>query len=419
VTNKKIHTKLFTCLLLTFTISSCILSASESQLDSQNYGPILIDEIRLSKVKERLNEQDTVLYKIRQSIIEEADKFLLHPPLSVVNNGKLPTSGNPHDYRSIARYWWPNSETESGLPYEYRDGKVNPEIYDTDWNILSKFSTAVWKLSLAYYFSDNEQYAKKARELLRYWFIDENTYMAPNMKYGQAIPGISEGTPSGIIETISFLKVIDGVSLIYSSQAWTKQDHLQLKVWFSTYLDWLLYSTYGAGASNQENNHSTWFEVQVSAYALFVGRETIARRRSNDTFSNNIYSQINYQGAQPLELNRVNSQDYVSFNMLGILNMVSLAKDADDNLFQKRPDVIRRVKQGLEWLKPFASGDKKWSMGGGAQTKEYNLCNYVEIYRKAAIEFEEPSYEELVQNLILNGCTDKVALLVYPKPDFN
>ncbi len=36
-----------------------------------------------------------------------------------------PPSGDPHDYVSFARYYWPDPAKPDGLPYVNRDGQHN------------------------------------------------------------------------------------------------------------------------------------------------------------------------------------------------------------------------------------------------------------------------------------------------------
>lgn len=101
----------------------------------------------------------------------EADGLLEAQPLSVMMKEKTPASGDKHDYMSQARYTWPDPTKPDGLPYITRDGITNPEIEKLDRNRLGATAHNVTVLSLAWYLSNDERYAKKATELIRVWFI--------------------------------------------------------------------------------------------------------------------------------------------------------------------------------------------------------------------------------------------------------
>jgi hypothetical protein len=114
-------------------------------------------------------------------------------------------------------------------------------------------------LSLAYYFTDNRQYASKAVELLRVWFLDNGTYMNPNLLYAEMTPGKNNGSSTG---------VFDAIGLIQHSPLWTKQDQLGVQLWFTKYLDWLLNSDFGKKEAQATTNHGTWYNVQGFIYRL-------------------------------------------------------------------------------------------------------------------------------------------------------
>lgn len=57
------------------------------------------------------------------------------------------------------------------------------KIYRLDRYRLGDTAGRINTLALAYYLTDNENYAKKATELLRCRFIDKATRMNPNLEY--------------------------------------------------------------------------------------------------------------------------------------------------------------------------------------------------------------------------------------------
>ena len=98
-------------------------------------------------------------------LIQEAKTYLKIRSTSVMDKDQVPPSGEKHDFLSQTPYRWPNPDTPSGLPYVFRDGKVNPEVNKIpDKDNLDNMIALTKIHSLAYYFSDNPEYAKKAAE---------------------------------------------------------------------------------------------------------------------------------------------------------------------------------------------------------------------------------------------------------------
>lgn len=63
-----------------------------------------------------------------------AEYALTQGPWSVVDKTELPSSGNKHDYYTPKPYYWPNPDSESGLPYVRMDGRRVPgtDLYDEE-----------------------------------------------------------------------------------------------------------------------------------------------------------------------------------------------------------------------------------------------------------------------------------------------
>src|SRR6476660_8559621 len=117
------------------------------------------------------------------SLMEDANKALTAPIVAVTDKKTLmPPSGDKHDYFSLSPYWWPDSTKPNGLPYIRRDGVTNPESKrDLDQPRVAEMGANVQTLALAYYFSGDERYAKRAAAQVRAWFLDTATKMNPHL----------------------------------------------------------------------------------------------------------------------------------------------------------------------------------------------------------------------------------------------
>ena len=218
----------------------------------------------------------------RGPIVASADELMEKGPYSVLQKSFTPPSGDKHDYMSMGVYWWPNPNTEDGLPYIRKDGLVNPEVHGiTDKRYLSETQEIAFVCGLAYQITKEEKYANKAAEVLRHWYINDSTRMNPNLNFGQGVPGRSDGRCYGIIETRDISNVMDAEMLIRDASAWTDADQQELKTWMKEYMDWLLTSELGKEESTRLNNHGTWYDVQVASIAIAIGDSA---NRQKDSF---------------------------------------------------------------------------------------------------------------------------------------
>ncbi len=131
--------------------------------------------------------------------------------------------------------------------YIRRDGDTNPEIESDrfDRGALSRMTREADTLALAYYYSDDPRYAEGAARVIRRWFLDPATAMNPNMNHAQAVPGVSNGRPEGVLDGASFIAVIDAAGLIAPSGALSPAETAALEAWFARYVDWMLESPNG------------------------------------------------------------------------------------------------------------------------------------------------------------------------------
>ncbi len=342
----------------------------------------------------------------------EAGEALKAGPFSVVFKQAVPPSGNRHDYMSLAPYWWPNPDTPDGLPYVHRDGETNPERDAYDRLPIANMESAVSTLALAYHLTGNEPYAAHASKLIKAWFLDEATYMNPHANYGEAIRGITEGRAAGIIGVRYVIKVADAVGLLAGSAHWTAGDRARLEEWYSRYLDWLVESEIGKEESTKENNHGTWYEVQVSAVALFARRPEIAARFLG-RLPQRIAAQVEPDGSQPLELKRTRSFHYSAMNVEAYFDAATLGEKVGLDLWRSSTPDGRGIRRALDFLAPYAVQEKPWPHPGILGMEQADLALMAVLLRRAAIKFAEPAYDRMIERLPVDSRAGRFQL-VYP-----
>ena len=331
---------------------------------------------------------DLVMQNAIEQLLSQANSFLSLRPTSVIEKNEIPASGDKHDFLSLAPYRWPDPSEPDGLPYINYDGKLNPEVYSIpDKKNMDDMVYRVKILSLAYYFTDNPLYADKAAELLRYWFLNNSTGMNPNLQYAEVVRGENNnnGTMRGILHGKYLPDLTDAIRLIQHSPFWSKLDQQGMELWFSKYLDWLIHSDHGEEERRQLNNHGTWYRVQVSAIALFLNKTEIARYLLQDVGDELIKQQIEPDGALRREINRKNSLDYSTFNVLGLFKLASMGEHLGIDLWNYTTPEGAGLQKALDYLLPSLLNKETWPH---PQFKLIDRKNMVDLLCRAAIHYQ-------------------------------
>ena len=372
---------------------------------------MILDPNGLIQTKQRLQNRDPAFAPAFTKLKADAGRALEIKPLSVTGKNLSPPSGDKHDYMSIAPYWWPNPATPNGLPFIRRDGEVNPERNrSSDRLRLENMIQTVKSLALGYFFTEREDYAAHAAELLRVWFLDPATRMNPHLKYAQAVPGRNTGRGAGIIETHEFAELIDFVSLLKNSQAWPAHEHQRWQDWMKAYLNWLVESAPGKAEAKAENNHGTWYDVQVAALAIFTARDELAKNLLTEFRDKRIAAQIQPDGRQARELTRTRAWDYAIFNLEALFDAASIAETLDIDLWNYQTRDGRSIRKALDWLVPFATSKREWTY---QQITRFQPEKLAPLLRRAAIAYREAAYEKAIETLTRVG--NERWELLYPK----
>jgi len=330
-------------------ISTIFLSLFLFSMWTANGQPRIWNKSSLEKAKRESAESVKL-------IVRNADKEIKKTLVTVMDKELTPASGDKHDYASQGRYWWANPATADGLPYIRKDGVTNPETDRYDRGSLSAMAKSVSTLSLAYFMTSEDKYADKAVDNLRIWFMDPKTRMNPNMNFGQFIPGRNggKGRGEGVIDTYSFVELLEGVELLKRSPRFTKTDLESLTKWFGSYLDWMLTSEIGRDEFEAKNNHGTAFDIQVVRYALFVGKEDVALKFINEFAARRLFTQIEPDGSQPLELARTKGFGYSVFNLTHYLDMCRMAQSVKVDVYGATSPDGRSISKAIDFLLPYA-----------------------------------------------------------------
>ncbi|MBD3384644.1 hypothetical protein GF407_06920 [candidate division KSB1 bacterium] len=379
----------------------------------------LLNPHDLAAARQNLFAGDKTLSAALEKLRDKADQALQADPLSVMDKPATPPSGDKHDYMSLATYWWPDPNSEDGLPYIWKDGISNPEYLNYDRIPLKKTIKRVTTLALAYYYSDYEPYAAHAATLLRVWFLNEETRMNPHLQHAQIIKGVNKGRGVGIIDTRRFTQLGEAIGLISHSNSWTATDQSAMERWFEQYLNWLVNSNHGKNEADRKHNHGTWYDVLTTYLALFINNDILAKEILEKFPQRRIAVQIEPDGRQPMEIKRTRSFNYSVMNLKGLFYAALLGEHLGLDIWRFRTKDGRCIRNALDYLMPFAIKQKKWPFQMIRGWNEDNFETIFFLLRIAEQKYQHPEYEKMIEKLpYINAETNWINLL-YPNTTEN
>lgn len=286
-----------------------------------------------------LNLSNDILSRLDRVYIENiAHKSLDTKTISITDNQwKKQYKVSPNEYLSLSTY------------HQLVDGKiVKSDIPNQNKYLLSdkKYIPEIVKhlqnLSIAYIITKNNIYANKAINFLKCFFIDSATCMIPRLDYS----GIrvrnsttNEFTTHGvIIDTHEFWIIVDFINIILGSNSANRKFEADIKLWFNTLANWLMYSWFGNKASQTTNNWLTIYYLQTLSYLMFCDQKELAKTIFINNFERILSTQIDIDGKQPEELSRTNKIHYCNFNLHMITKLAILAKHFDIDLWSFEND---------------------------------------------------------------------------------
>lgn len=374
------------------------------------------DSAHLAQVKASL--QQPAYATAYKHLLEEADGQMKRSPLSVMLKEKTAASGDKHDYLSLSRYFWPDPTKPDGLPYINRDGVSNPELEKLDRPKLAQMAGRVTTLSLAWYFSGEERYAQKAVEQLQVWFLNKETRMNPNLNYAQIVPGLygGKGRCYGVIDSYSFVEMLDAVQLLEGSKSFTPKDSKALKAWFSKFLQWILTSSQGIEEGNQKNNHATAHDVQVIAYAKYVGNKKVLNEYFSQFYEKRLLTQIELDGRQPYELRRTLAFGYSQYNLTHIIDVMQIARHLTPQSLSswKEAESMLMLGKAADFLAQYVGKrveDWPYQQISEWDYKQNELCK--DLYRLYLLDNQRTDYLNIAKNNIVKQFADRFFLLYY------
>ncbi|KAI8825208.1 alginate lyase-domain-containing protein [Fimicolochytrium jonesii] len=298
---------------------------------------------------------------------------------------RIAPSGDPHDYFSLAKYYWPDPATPFGLPYIPRPGQINPSSTSlpNDRASLDAVIESVWTGALAWFWTRDERFSGMAGERLRVWFVEEGTRMNAavglewdNWVVGRSSVGGGNGTVGGRNGTVgvggnNLTDLATGMDLTFTSLHLLLDAILLLSptssitpllpaltTWFTTYHSWLLTSPRAVAEQSQPSIRGLNTDIQHLALLLFLNRTAEADTYVRNTTIPRVTGAIGPDGRVASALTSggadtwQNSVSYLS--SLFTLGLLTLNNPPLPSLFSVTTTDNRSIRGALDFLLPYA-----------------------------------------------------------------
>jgi hypothetical protein len=279
-------------------------------------------------------------------------------PITVTASSSTRSSGGKHDFFSEGD-WWPNPASADS-PYVQRDGMTNPDNFTDHRKAMIRFSRIMGALASGYRIDKNEQYAAKAFQHARAWFMDTATLMNPHLLYAQAIKGRFTGRGIGIIDMIQMLEVSQALIVLEKSKSAKPTEYVQFRAWFEKYLNWVTHHKYGMDEMNALNNHGTCWTMQVAAFAQFTKNDTLLNLCRQRYKTLHLPGQMALDGSFPKELARTKPYGYSLFNLDAMAMLCHILSDKQNNLWTFALEDKRSIQLAIAFMEPYVKDKSKW-----------------------------------------------------------
>ncbi len=237
---------------------------------------------------------------------------------------------------------------------------MNPERFTRNHDDLRALCETVLCLATAAVLLEDSSFASHAWNLLRVWFLEEDTRMNPNLEFGQAIRGRVWGRGIGLIDTVPMIWLVQGVMLLEAG-GFPDAAGTGLRGWFRDFLRWMTTSEKGVEERDNGNNHSTWWAAQVAAYATLVDDEETLVRAWSLFYEAIVPKQFLANGSAPKEEARTRSLSYSAMNLDGVAVLCRIGHVWGLELWEFEAENGASPAKSVAYILPFLEDPSKWT----------------------------------------------------------
>jgi hypothetical protein len=225
---------------------------------------------------------------------------------------------------------------------------------------MIRFSRVVGALASAWLVTGDDKYVEHAFRHVDAWFRDPATRMNPDLRFAQAIKGISPGRGVGIIDTIHLIEVAQGIIRMAGSPAADPAILDAAKKWFADYLLWMSTSKNGLDEMRATNNHGVCWAMQAAAFARLTGDERMIEFCRSRFIEVLLPDQMAADGSFPREIGRTKPYGYSLFNLDAMTTLCHIISPDGGGLWNYTTPDGRNIRQAVEYMRPFIADKQAW-----------------------------------------------------------
>jgi hypothetical protein len=284
----------------------------------------------------------------------------------------------------------PGSVTDNGgghvmktdQPYT-SDGVYDPNADRQDYLLADQIGDAILNLGLAYQLTGKSEYADKALQLARVWFLDKKTALRAGT-----------GSNNEIELWITMPAAFYGLDLLWNYPSFPDSDKSALQTWARV-------SSNRIRQLQQTNNWENWRLVYLMSLAHISGDQA-AFNEAIDRWKAIMEFQINDQGLMPEELGRTRSLDYSIFSINPMAQGAEIARHNGVDLYSYRNSHGQGLETALDAYVPYLLDPDSWPYeqispydreGVFIYELAYSRYGHKETYKKVIEKYQRPLYD--------------------------
>lgn len=191
--------------------------------------------------------------------------------------------------------------------------------------------------------------------------------------------------------------MFDALHYLKQEPSWPQDLIPGLQDWFKRYVTWLDTSPLARVERAGDNNHGTFYDVQVIGIYIFLGRVEDAREVARTSLHTRIDAQITPKGEQPEELARKTSWFYSVFNLQALMTLARWGDDLGVDMWFYEGPQGQSIKKAIDFMLPYAiRGGEGWPV---ANQGGYEMTDFLKCVQIAWYIYGEEKYMEAIEVL--------------------